>query len=241
MALVSLGSPELMRRARGGDPEAWDDLLRMYRNFITRVASRWCGRYLRWGRDDEIQVATEAFMEAVSSYSGTSSFEAFCALLIRRRLVDYYRKTEKTRETPMTELAWENTEGATFDPVLEQVSASEYHKALEREERLWEIQSFSQELAKYGLSFSELVRVSPKHRDTREQLVSMARILAADGEMLKFIKDKRQLPVATLVSRLGCNRKTVERHRKYLISLVIVLSGDFPYLKEYIPGEGDGS
>jgi len=237
---VSLGSPELMQRARAGDPEAWNDLLRMYQDFITKVASRWCGRYLSWGRDDEIQVATEAFMEAVRSHSEVSCFEAFCALLIKRRLVDYYRKTGRTKETPMTDLALEN-EGAIFNPVMEQFSTNEYHKALEREERLWEIQLFSHELSKYGLSFSELVRVSPKHRDTRAQLVSMARALAADGEMLKFIKDKCQLPVAALVERFGCSRKTVERHRKYLISLVIVLSGDFPYLKEYIPREGDGS
>jgi RNA polymerase sigma factor len=46
----------------------------------------------------------------------------------------------------------------------------------------------------------------------------------------------RQLPLLDILDKTSLSRKTLERHRKYIIAIVLVLSGDYHYLREYIQG-----
>ncbi len=62
----------------------------------------------------------------------------------------------------------------------------------------------------------------------------ISRNLLDDMELSSELFLKRTLPVRTLVERCGVSRKTVERHRRYIIAVCIVLSGDFETIREYI-------
>jgi RNA polymerase sigma factor len=48
------------------------------------------------------------------------------------------------------------------------------------------------------------------------------------------MKVKKMLPVNVVEKNAKVPRKILERHRKYIIAAVEILSGDFPYLAEYI-------
>ena len=50
-----------------------------------------------------------------------------------------------------------------------QVSLTEYMKEIENGNRKEEILHFQSVLAEFKITFSELAKESPKHRDTREQ------------------------------------------------------------------------
>lgn len=45
------------------------------------------------------------------------------------------------------------------------------------------------------------------------------------------------LPVKELESTMEVSRKTIERQRKYIIAVVLLLNSHFVYIKEYIKGE----
>ncbi|MDK2815343.1 MAG: polymerase sigma factor, partial [Thermoanaerobacter sp.] len=47
------------------------------------------------------------------------------------------------------------------------------------------------------------------------------------------------LPIKDLISILKVSRKTIEKHRKYIIALVIIISEDLPLLKQYISPESE--
>jgi DNA-directed RNA polymerase specialized sigma24 family protein len=78
-----------------GDPAALDGFVRKYESFILKCASNTSKRYITKS-DDEWSVAMEAFCSAIASYSyEKGSFLSFAELLIRRRLIDYFRLEQR--------------------------------------------------------------------------------------------------------------------------------------------------
>ena len=47
----------------------------------------------------------------------------------------------------------------------------------------------------------------------------------------------KQLPLKEIEALVEVSRKTLERHRKYMIAVVLLLNSDFVYIKEYVKGE----
>ncbi len=227
----------LVAQAQGGDKEAREQLLRDYRPFFLRVASGVSKKYLVLGRDDEASIAMLAFDEAIMSYNSEAgaSFLSFAELVIKRRMVDFFRRRSRRQsEIPISSL--ENDE--QDDNVVQRIESKEAFSVLreqeEAEERREEIFRLNQVLSDYGILFSDLVRISPKHKDARERALEVAQILADDPKMLAYLTNRRSLPLKDLESRVGVSRKTLERQRKYIITLTLILVGEFYYLQEYL-------
>ena len=48
------------------------------------------------------------------------------------------------------------------------------------------------------------------------------------------MKVKRQLPLNIIQKNTKAPRKLLERHRKYILAAVEIMSGDYPYLANYM-------
>ena len=84
---------QVLRAAK--DTGALARLIEQYRPFILREAGIACRRYLT-EEDDEWSIALAAFSQAVTEYTpDKGGFPAFARLVIRRRLIDYYRSQNK--------------------------------------------------------------------------------------------------------------------------------------------------
>lgn len=232
---------DLVQRARAGDPHARDQLIRDYTPFVLKAACKACKKpYLVLGRDDEASVALMAFDEAISGFDpsrGISLF-SFAEMVIRRRITDFYRKERsRSREIPLSNFAAKSEDGDVKDS-LQAVEVKQamvqYALAEEAEERRAEIERYRGLLAKYRISFDELVRVAPKHRDARERAIEVARLVAEKPEWREYFLATGCLPLAELVKVSGLSRKTLERKRKYIIAVALIFAGEFSYLAEYV-------
>ncbi|MDQ7793917.1 MAG: RNA polymerase sigma-I factor [bacterium] len=227
-----------MARAREGDPEARNTLISWYQPFVLRVAGAVCRRYLAPGRDDEFSVGLAAFNEAIDGYDESRgvSFLAFAETVIRRRVIDHYRKDRAgKREIPLSALAPEGTAVTDRAGTGEAIQA---HRAeAETWERREEVMFYRELLREYGLSLAELARVCPRHEDARRRSLAAARILAEDPALAAFVRTRRALPLRALTARSGLSRKTLERQRKYILGLALVLMEELPYLKSYLTRE----
>lgn len=228
---------ELVIKAQQGDARVREQILQDYRPFYLRVASGTCKKYLVLGRDDEASIAMIAFNEAIDSYNvdGGASFFSFAEIVIKRRMVDHFRRQSKrTDEIPLSSFEREEQE----DSVLQKIESKEAQTVLqiqeETEERREEIFRLDQLLSHYGIRFSDLVKVSPKHQDARDRALQVAKVLAGDPELLAYLTTKKSLPLKELEERVEVSRKTLERQRKYIISLTLILIGDFYHLQEYL-------
>ena len=228
---------ELVVKAKEGDARVREQILQDYRPFYLRVASSSCRKYLVLGRDDEASIAMIAFNEAIDSYNvdGGASFLSFAEIVIKRRMVDYFRRqSKKTDEIPLSSFERDESE----DTVIQRIESKEAQAVLqiqeETEERREEIFRLDQLLSHYGIRFSDLVKISPKHQDARDRALQVARTLTGEPELLAYLTTKKSLPLKELEDRVEVSRKTLERQRKYIIALTLILIGDFYHLQEYL-------
>ncbi|PKM79684.1 MAG: hypothetical protein CVU88_05275, partial [Firmicutes bacterium HGW-Firmicutes-13] len=81
----------LLLQAVNGNLNSREQLIEKNRPFILREASRFCNRFLEWGRDEELSIALMALNEAIDAYrKEDGQFEALARLVIKRRIIDYF-------------------------------------------------------------------------------------------------------------------------------------------------------
>lgn len=223
---------------QSGNEEAQHDLLKTYQPFIAKCVSEVCKRYINPKWDDEFSIGLSAFNEAIMTYSADrgSSFLSFAKLVVKRKVIDYIRYVQKA---PVAASLDENYDEEQMENPSEIVAVKEiYREQQESYYRREEIAEFKQKLDDYKLSMAELTEISPKHRDARESAVRIARTLYRDPELRVFVKNKKKLPIKALINKVDVSKKTLERNRKYILAIFIVLSNDFMYLNDYLKGVG---
>ena len=227
----------LVIQAKNGDKEVHHGLLSSYTPFMKKTASFVCKRYIS-EQDDEYSIAMFAFNEAIEHYNSekNASFLTFAHLLIRRKLIDYIRKEARRKEVSLGQMRSEGEEQDAFTILESSQSFEQFTAAQQAEERKYQIITYESLLKPYGLSFDELVKVSPSHEDSRQTAIQIAQIIAETEEFYEILRTKKRLPMKELEELVEVSRKTIERQRKYIIAIVILLKSDLHYIKDYIKG-----
>lgn len=214
-----------------GNDYARHDLLNSYTPLVINIASKVTGKYIEAGRDEEVSVGLLALNEAIDKFDFTrgGSFFSFAYLVIRNRIKDYLR-SRNFRETPAGSLC----EWLSAQDYLQ--AWQQYRDADQQENRRSEVVQYIRDLAEYKLDLQQLAAATPKHRQARQRALEAAQLLADSTHFASYVKSKKWLPLKELDGKLNVSRKTLERQRKYIIALFIILTGDYRYLMEYLPG-----
>lgn len=213
----------LISGAQKGDPLCREKLIKKHYDFIARVCSKVCNRYLNWENDDELSIGLLAFNEAIDAFDteGNIKFTTFAGGVIKRRLIDYFRKQVKYEKEFLSTTQEEINE---LEAGINTKSLSIYHDSKTQENLANLIEYYRNLLGDYGIDLNKLPEASPKHQDTRESLVKAAVTLVQDQDMLDYLKNFGQLPVKLLCDSTGLSRKVLERGRKYVIATALILS-----------------
>lgn len=210
-------------QAGNGDKEAF---ILAYRPFIRSTISSIRHRYIT-EQDDEYSIGLVAFNEALQQYSYIkgSSFLSFAKLLMKRDIIDYLRKETRRTFVPFDEVG---------EAVDSQQSQLEYLQEMDNQNRREEIFHLRDLLKEFKISLSELVKESPKHQDTRSAMIAVAKQVVKEEELLEELFQKKKLPLKKLEPKVSMSRKTLERHRKYIIVMCLIFSNEYTYIKGYI-------
>jgi RNA polymerase sigma factor len=228
---------ETVELIQQGDTALNNELIESYKPFIAKTVSSVCKRYIHES-DDEFSIGLIAFNEAIQKYSPDkgSSLISFSEVLIKRRVIDYIRKQSKFQNLSFngaSNLEDDDTPGSAIE---DELSIEEYRKKTDEELRKEEIIQFTQILQEFGLTFKDLIEQSPKHADARKNAMTVAKILVENEELKSILFDKKKLPIKQLEGYVSLSRKTIERNRKYIIAISLILTGDYVFLKDYIKG-----
>ena len=228
---------ETILKIQNGDAGLQNELIGKYKPFIAKSVSSVCKRYID-ETDDEFSIGLIAFNEAIEKYSPEkgSSLLSFADLLIKRRVIDYIRKEARTKTITLESSNGENDEESLKSKIESTISIDEHQRLVEQEHRQEEIIHFKKVLAEFDLSFQDIVEQSPKHADARYNAMEIARIIVNADHLVGHLFDKKQLPIKKLEEYVTVSRKTIERNRKYIIAMTLILAGDYIYLKDYIKG-----
>lgn len=203
-----------------------DNFIQKYTNFILSSARKATGRYVDKS-DDEFSVALAAFDEAITRYNtDKGDFFAFASRVIHSRIIDDIRKN-RAPAIPFSALEQEDKDGSaiSFDAPGKSDIATDMQL---------EFLSVRDELVKFDISFFDLTKCSPKTKKTRTEASKVIRFITHDEDALNSVKKRGVLPAGLIIAQTGVNRKILDRHRKYIIATVIILSGDYPSISDYI-------
>jgi len=220
-----------------GDRLLLNDIIDSYKPFIAKTVSSVCKRYI-YETDDEFSIGLIAFNEAIEKYSPErgSSLLSFSEVLIKRRVIDYIRKQTKFQHISLDLSSIPNEEESSGAVIVNELSLDDFHKKTDEQLRKDEIIHFQNLLSTFELSFSDLVENSPKHADARKSAILTAKMLVEDPELKNLLLEKKRLPIKQLEKMVNVSRKTIERNRKYIIAIALILSSDYVYMKDYIKG-----
>ena len=204
-----------------------------YKPFIASCAEKTSGRYMRYGEDDELSIAMIGFVEAIKAFDNTKgSFLSFAQNVIKRRLIDYYRK-EKRHSGVIPLSGYITDEDEEFD-LSEGEAIEKYSDERINELRRLELEELKEELSRRGISFFDLVEVSPKQEKTRKICREITGFILSRPDILEFIIKKQYLPISEIENAMKIPRKIIERSRKYIIAVVLIAIGDYQYIRDYI-------
>lgn len=198
-----------------------------------KISSNLCKRYLTWGVDDELSIALVAFNEAIDKYEPGegASFYGFSKTVMTRRLIDHFRKESKYQLLSLSPSESDSNDFKNYDS---EVSMEMYQETEQNYDFVETVKSYVLALAEYGITLEDLVKVSPKHRDSKATLYKVAQELSDRDDLLQYLTKNKCLPLKELELLTGIKRKVLERGRKYIIATVLILSDpDFMSLKSF--------
>ena len=220
-----------------GEQYLLDEIIRAYKPFIAKTVSSVCRRYI-YETDDEFSIGLIAFNEAIEKYSTErgSSLLSFSEVIIKRRVIDYIRKQSKNQHLSLDLTNEKNDEESAGSIIVNELSLDDYNKKNDEQLRKDEILHFQKLLTSFDLNFSDLVENSPKHFDARKSAILTAKMLVDNQELKEMLFTNKRLPIKQLETMVDVSRKTIERNRKYIIAIALILASDYVYMKDYIKG-----
>ena len=210
-----------------------DDLIRDYIPFIRSEATKFMSR-LCTDQDDEYSIAMMAFYEAIMGYErGRGTFLSYAALLIRSRLIDYSRK--EARHQGHISLHTENGEddGRTLLDTLAD-DTDHFEVSATREATRQEIEELARVMAQFEVGFADVADNCPRQDRTVNACAATIRYAKENPKLLDELLRTKKLPLAQLVAGSGAERKTLERHRKYILAMLLIQTNGYEIIRGHL-------
>ncbi len=215
------------------DSATADTLIEQYLPFIKSEAAKTMGRF-PGQEDDELSIAMFAFYEAMMAFqAGRGAFLKLAALAIRNRLIDYRRRQQRHEGN----LSLETPVGSEDDRTLAQQLPDEKACLEQRQSRLaarQEIDHFSLQLEGFGLCLSDIAANCPKQERTMAVCMQVLDYARQHPDLLAALAATGKLPMTQLVQGTGADRKTLERHRKYLVAILLAYTNGFEMIRGHL-------
>ena len=220
-------------RAAQADPAAADALIGQYMPFIRSETYKFTHAPIEAGHEDELSIATLAFYEAALSYrQGRGAFLPYAATAIRNRLIDHYRAERRHGGTVSLD-APDGTDGRllaeTLPDTRDDIGAYDLRAATRAE-----IAEFGRQLAGFGLSFSDVADNCPRQERTLAACRAVLDCARANPDLLDRLVRTGRLPVRELALGAGVDKKTVERHRKYLVAILLAFTNGYEIIRGHL-------
>lgn len=217
------------------DQQILNKLIQQNEYSIIKYASAATHRYITKS-DDEWSIALLAFTQAVHSYQlDKGSFLGFAKLMIHRRLVDYCRSQGKySSEISVDPIVFDTEPEEDDGDITLRLAVAEKVSQKDNGNLKLEIASVNEIFLSYGFSFFDLTDCSPQAKKTKAACAKAVSYLLQNSLLLSELQSSKLLPLKIIEKNAEVPRKILERHRKYIIAAIEILSGEYPNLAEYL-------
>ena len=215
------------------DMEAADRLIGSYMPFIKSETAKFLKRPPMEGHDDELSIAMIAFHEAVRGYSRSrGAFLKYAAMIMKSRLIDYRRKEQRHGNVISLDAPAGEDDAPLSDTIADETDHNEAYVV--REATRAEIEELTRQMREFGVSLSDVADNCPKQQRTLEACRKALWYAKEHPELLDELLKTRRLPIARLSEGSGTERKTLERHRKYMVALLLIYTNGYEIIRGHL-------
>jgi RNA polymerase sigma factor len=218
---------EILDQIKRNDNLLREQFINNYINFIMKVVSNTLSKHVDIKNSDELSIGLYAFNEAIDRYDKEKkcNFFAFAEQVIQRRIIDYIRRNKKSVETyPFTYFCNEDND---FEEKYLVAQETRYENIEIKDE----IERLEQELNGFGITLEDLISVSPKHKDSKQLSINIAETLCNNDILFNKLYESKRIPKNELMKVVNVNQKTIDRNRKYIIAVSLILKSNLTILK----------
>lgn len=223
---------KIICRVKDGDNDLREQVINDYKHFIISCVSKFMNKYIDVENSEELSIGLIAFNSAIDDYNEVKNpnFLKFAELVINRRLINYINKERKNQNTyPFS--YFEDKNDSTLEKTIERKSTFLHFDSCETRE---EIAIYITKLNKFGISLDELIKKTPKHRDSRQMLIGIAKTIADNDILYEKLTRKMCIPMKDLVQYTSVSPKTIEKNRKYIVATCIAFNSDLNIIKGFL-------
>ena len=217
------------------DPDAADSLIGRYMNFIQAETVRFTQGVPSQAREDQLSVAMFAFYEAVQGYErGRGAFLPYAAASIRNRLIDYIRKEGRHQglvsfDAPAGQ---EDESHALLEVTPDEKNGIQQWNV--RTATREELEEFRKNLSEYGVTLSDVADNCPRQDRTLKACHKVLETARSHPRLLERLTQSRKLPIGELAELSGVSRKTLERHRTYLVAILLAYTNGYEIIRGHL-------
>ena len=97
-----------------------------------------------------------------------------------------------------------------------------------------EIEAFGRQLAGYGIGFSDVADNCPRQERTLAACRAVLDCARANPILLEKLVRTGRLPMQDLALGSGVDKKTIERHRKYLVAILLAFTNGYEIIRGHL-------
>lgn len=205
-----------------------NNLIQEYIPFIKKVISNQIGGYVQVENDDSFSVGLMAFNEAIEKYNeNKGNFLTFASIVIKSRLIDKLRKDSR-RHNEVFISQFENEDEAYPENVM---AVDSFEAQIETK---LDFAALVDNMKDFGVSLEDLIHDAPKHEDTRIMAIKIGKYVFENRELCERLTRTKNLPTNDIMRDLSVSKKVIQRSRKFIIAIILILESDLDTLKKYI-------
>ncbi len=215
------------------DSLAADDFIDRYLPFIRSETAKYLGHFPS-EEEDALSIAMFAFYEAIQGYHpGRGTFLKLAARAIRNRLIDHSRKQARHQGHLSLDAPVSGEPGRSLGHQLPDPRADlQAHQ--DRLDAQAEIAHFMLQLSEFGLSLMDIAENCPKQERTMAACMQVLDYAKKHPALLEQLVATKKLPMRQLTEGAGADKKTLERHRKYIVAILLAYTNGFSIIRDHL-------
>jgi RNA polymerase sigma factor len=184
-------------------------------------------------RRENLSEAMLGFIRSVETYKAENgAFIPFAQTVIRNGLIDAARREMKIQKPLFSIFSAVNEKDTQWEY---DISQRNYDLLEEQENLRVEITDINAEFSQWGFDCFDLVRECPKQERSRQTCHVIARKALESETLVAEVLRTRKLPVKQLADSTGISEKVVEKYRRYIAAVIVIIAGNYPYIHTFLP------
>lgn len=210
-----------------------DNLIKEFMPFILSTTSKVTKKSVN-RTDDETSISMIAFHEAIKSYDKEKgSFLAYSSIVMRNRLIDYFKKEEKHKNVISLDTKINDEDNISLIDTIEH-KENQYENLHNLKATKEEIFELTRILNSFGVGLIDISENSPKQERTIDAIRKLLNYAIQNKEILNKIEKTGKIPIAELSKNTGVSKKTIERHRKYILAMFLIQTNGYEIIRDHI-------